>query len=111
MPSVSTRSILSERSESKEVKMKKIIILFIILAIIAATIFLYKSGYIEIPQAFLQRLQGAKDNFKQHSGHSYRKPTTDNRILYYTCGMHPSVRVTPQDYEKGNRNCPICQMA
>ena len=31
-------------------------------------------------------------------------------ILYYTCGMHPSVRVSPEDYEKGNTNCPICNM-
>jgi RND family efflux transporter MFP subunit len=31
-------------------------------------------------------------------------------ILYYTCGMHPSVRVSPEDYEKGNTSCPICHM-
>jgi len=31
-------------------------------------------------------------------------------ILYYTCGMHPSVRVSPEDYEKGNKNCPVCNM-
>jgi RND family efflux transporter MFP subunit len=31
-------------------------------------------------------------------------------ILYYTCGMHPSVRVSPEDYEKGDTNCPICNM-
>jgi RND family efflux transporter MFP subunit len=24
--------------------------------------------------------------------------------------MHPSVRVNPEDYEKGNTNCPICNM-
>jgi Cu(I)/Ag(I) efflux system membrane fusion protein len=32
-------------------------------------------------------------------------------ILYYTCGMHPSVKVSPQEYKQGNTNCPICQMA
>ena len=31
-------------------------------------------------------------------------------ILYYTCGMHPSVNVSPQDYDKGSTKCPICQM-
>jgi len=35
---------------------------------------------------------------------------SEKEILYYTCGMHPSVRVSPEDYEKGNKNCPICNM-
>jgi Cu(I)/Ag(I) efflux system membrane fusion protein len=34
----------------------------------------------------------------------------EKEILYYTCGMHPSVRVTPEDYKKGNTSCPICHM-
>jgi len=38
------------------------------------------------------------------------KATADREILYYTCGMHPSVRVSPEDYEKGNTSCPICNM-
>ncbi len=37
-------------------------------------------------------------------------PTAEKEILYYTCGMHPSVRVSPEDYEKGDTNCPICNM-
>jgi len=32
------------------------------------------------------------------------------QIEYYTCGMHPSVKVSPQDYNKGNQTCPICNM-
>jgi len=36
--------------------------------------------------------------------------TVEKEILYYTCGMHPSVRVSPEDFEKGNKNCPICNM-
>ncbi len=32
------------------------------------------------------------------------------QIKYYTCGMHPSVKVTPQEYEKGSTLCPICNM-
>ena len=35
---------------------------------------------------------------------------TGKEILHYTCGMHPSVRVSPEDYEKGNDSCPICHM-
>lgn len=31
-------------------------------------------------------------------------------ILYWTCGMHPSVNVTPEEYEKGQTKCPICHM-
>jgi Cu(I)/Ag(I) efflux system membrane fusion protein len=34
----------------------------------------------------------------------------EQQILYYTCGMHPSVRVSPQEYKKGSVNCPICNM-
>jgi len=32
------------------------------------------------------------------------------KILYYTCGMHPSVKVILQEYDKGNKTCPICNM-
>ena len=39
-----------------------------------------------------------------------RMEQTEKEILYYTCGMHPSVRVIPEDYEKGNDSCPICNM-
>ena len=31
-------------------------------------------------------------------------------ILYYTCGMHPSVKVKPDEYDRGIKNCPICNM-
>lgn len=31
-------------------------------------------------------------------------------IKYYTCGMHPSVNVSPEEYEKGQKLCPICNM-
>jgi len=32
-------------------------------------------------------------------------------VQYYTCGMHPSVRVAPEEYNKGTTNCPICNMS
>jgi multidrug efflux pump subunit AcrA (membrane-fusion protein) len=31
-------------------------------------------------------------------------------ITHYTCGMHPSVKVSVADYKKGNTKCPICNM-
>lgn len=31
-------------------------------------------------------------------------------IDYYTCGMHPSVKVMPEDYKPGETKCPICAM-
>ena len=34
----------------------------------------------------------------------------DSRIAYYTCGMHPSVKVSEEEYNKGNKSCPICNM-
>jgi multidrug efflux pump subunit AcrA (membrane-fusion protein) len=34
----------------------------------------------------------------------------EREILYYTDGMHPSVRVSPEEYAKGFTQCPICHM-
>ncbi|MFH1414492.1 MAG: efflux RND transporter periplasmic adaptor subunit [Elusimicrobiota bacterium] len=31
-------------------------------------------------------------------------------ILYYTDAMHPSVKVSPEDYGNGTTQCPICNM-
>ena len=31
-------------------------------------------------------------------------------IQHYTCGMHASVKVSPEEYNKGTKNCPICNM-
>jgi len=33
-----------------------------------------------------------------------------NEISHYTCGMHPSVRVSVENYKKGDTKCPICAM-
>jgi uncharacterized Zn finger protein (UPF0148 family) len=35
---------------------------------------------------------------------------TEKEILYYTCGMHPSIKVNPAEYKKGSTQCPICHM-
>jgi Cu(I)/Ag(I) efflux system membrane fusion protein len=37
------------------------------------------------------------------------KTSTETEILYYTCGMHPSVRVPPENYNE-EVVCPICNM-
>jgi Cu(I)/Ag(I) efflux system membrane fusion protein len=34
----------------------------------------------------------------------------DTAIVYWTCGMHPDVRVTPEAYAAGETQCPICKM-
>jgi multidrug efflux pump subunit AcrA (membrane-fusion protein)/YHS domain-containing protein len=31
-------------------------------------------------------------------------------ISHYTCGMHPSVKVSVENYKKGDTKCPICFM-
>lgn len=31
-------------------------------------------------------------------------------FAHYTCGMHPDVKVSVEEYEKGNKSCPICGM-
>ena len=36
--------------------------------------------------------------------------SAEKEILYYTCGMHPSVNVSVEDFEAGNEKCPICNM-
>lgn len=43
-------------------------------------------------------------------GKEPRASSLQPRAEYYTCGMHPSVKVSPEDYNKGNKNCPICNM-
>ena len=35
---------------------------------------------------------------------------TNNPAKYWTCGMHPSVRVSDAEYKKGNKKCPVCSM-
>ncbi|MFH1282186.1 MAG: efflux RND transporter periplasmic adaptor subunit [bacterium] len=42
---------------------------------------------------------------KDHSTHEAQE-----NIDFYTCGMHPSVRVSPEEYNKGSTQCPICNM-
>jgi len=32
------------------------------------------------------------------------------KITHYTCGMHPSVRVSVENYNRGDTKCPICSM-
>jgi len=36
--------------------------------------------------------------------------TVKKAVSYWTCGMHPSVHVTDEEYKKGKKNCPICNM-
>jgi len=36
--------------------------------------------------------------------------STVEKISHYTCGMHPSVRVSAENYKKGDTKCPICFM-
>ena len=37
------------------------------------------------------------------------KLATEKEILHYTCGMHPSVKIAPKDYNE-DVLCPICNM-
>ncbi|MGE5280328.1 MAG: efflux RND transporter periplasmic adaptor subunit [Deltaproteobacteria bacterium] len=41
---------------------------------------------------------------------SFSAKGEQEEALYYTCGMHPSVHVTPEEYKKGRTQCPICSM-
>ena len=57
-------------------------------------------------------LRGKNDNGIDHKEMVKDKAeaTNESEILYYTCGMHPSVKVTVQEYGKGSKSCPICNM-
>lgn len=46
----------------------------------------------------------------EHSRSGHAGQTGQKEILYYTCGMHPSVNVSPEEYEQGKTKCPICNM-
>ncbi|MBD3271079.1 MAG: HlyD family efflux transporter periplasmic adaptor subunit [Elusimicrobia bacterium] len=39
-----------------------------------------------------------------------RKTGEMENIAFYTCGMHPSVQISPHEYRDGNTLCPICNM-
>lgn len=41
---------------------------------------------------------------------SNKSGTNESNILYYTCGMHPTVKISAEAYRKGNKSCPICHM-
>ena len=41
---------------------------------------------------------------------SQAQVSEEPKILHYTCGMHPSVKVSLEEYDKGNKTCPICNM-
>ncbi|MFH1783160.1 MAG: efflux RND transporter periplasmic adaptor subunit [Candidatus Omnitrophota bacterium] len=51
-------------------------------------------------------LTGCTQNKQKESLHGDHQ----SNIGYYTCGMHPSVKVSVEDYDKGNKSCPICNM-
>ncbi|NQT75170.1 MAG: efflux RND transporter periplasmic adaptor subunit [Candidatus Omnitrophica bacterium] len=43
-------------------------------------------------------------------GKTSDKQDVSKGILHYTCGMHPDVKVSVEEYNKGNKSCPICNM-
>ena len=45
----------------------------------------------------------------EHAAHAM-EPVPKPVIEYWTCGMHPSVKVSPDQYDKGSTTCPICSM-
>jgi Cu(I)/Ag(I) efflux system membrane fusion protein len=50
------------------------------------------------------------ENVHEKTAMAKQQEAAEKEILYYTCGMHPSVRVKPEDFEAGNNKCPICNM-
>ncbi len=69
---------------------KKIFILVVIIIVSAAAFLFLRSG--------AEKASGTKG------------VSAEEKIDYYTCGMHPSVKISPKQYKKGSVNCPICNM-
>jgi len=76
-------------------KIKHLVILFSVIILVGSSVF----------------VSCKKD---EHAGHememSEQQKSEEREILYYTCGMHPTVRVSPEDHAAGNISCPICKM-
>lgn len=70
--------------------------------IIGITVVLFVSSF------FLVSCKTSQETHAEHL--TAQKTIQEKEIVYYTCGMHPSVRISPEDYEKGNTSCPICNM-
>ncbi|MFQ5905972.1 MAG: efflux RND transporter periplasmic adaptor subunit, partial [bacterium] len=51
-----------------------------------------------------------EETYTEPAGTEGSRKEEGENILYWTCGMHPSVRVPPEQYEKGQTKCPICNM-
>jgi Cu(I)/Ag(I) efflux system membrane fusion protein len=52
----------------------------------------------------------SKKEDNRHSHDHEMEETKEDKVLYWTCGMHLSVKVTKEAYEKGSTQCPICHM-
>ena len=49
---------------------------------------------------------------QEHADHQHQgaPAAEDGAISHYTCGMHPSVKVSVGNYKNGDTKCPICFM-
>lgn len=58
----------------------------------------------------------AQDEHKGNHGYSKGSHSMvsvadeEGKVSHYTCGMHPSVKISVENYEKGDTKCPICFM-
>lgn len=79
---------------NKQLHTKKFVIFLVIAAVIVAA----GAAVLAASGKFHAGNKGAASN------------SAEEMIEYYTCGMHPSVKVSVQEYKKGTVNCPICNM-
>jgi membrane fusion protein, copper/silver efflux system len=52
---------------------------------------------------------GAYNQYFSHQ-HDLTAVSEEGNILYWTCSMHPDVKILPKDFENGSNSCPICHM-
>ncbi len=38
------------------------------------------------------------------------RKSVEEQVSHYTCSMHPSVKVSIEEYKKGSTSCPVCNM-
>ncbi|MCA9398916.1 MAG: efflux RND transporter periplasmic adaptor subunit, partial [Candidatus Omnitrophica bacterium] len=88
------------------------------LCILAVVVFLFTntnvfSENIKVGNTMQDEHQMSDEHNGSHVDHQdYLMPVSGGtgEISYYTCGMHPSVRVSVKSYDNGDTNCPICFM-
>lgn len=73
---------------------------------------IFSAALLTLSLLCMTELSSASMNMNRvHEVDSKATSAEDQEVIsHYTCGMHPSVKVSPENYDKGDTKCPICFM-